>query len=322
MKETRAISRPCETCSTLLEPFDVRCPVCATPGPESRFVLDERAAILRCRGCGSVMAYDAEVRAPRCQHCRGVMQVHCTEATNLETYYVPFLVSPTQARAALQSWLRREDPSHTRSLLRGNLDALEPHWLIGWVIDAEVEVNWVADLNYFAAPAAWASYTGQARLSLQRVPVLPADSAPSGLARDRDLARLEVHYDLSRLDPAPHGPSGTRIEPFELSRSAVRKNILRALERAAMRQLLPTLPGSRQRNARGSILPLGLRKIRVAFPAYVLEKRRRGKLYRVIVHGQDARVVTGTLPWAWHKPVLMVILLLVALWASRFLPAL
>ena len=51
---------------------------------------------------------------------------------------------------------------------------------------------------------------------------------------------------------------------------------------------------------------------RLAFPAYVLAYRYDDKLYRAIVHGQNAGIVIGKAPMAWGRIAAIIAAALVA----------
>ena len=63
-----------------------------------------------------------------------------------------------------------------------------------------------------------------------------------------------------------------------------------------------------------SALLSGLQTRRMAFPAYVLAYRYRDALFRVVVCGQDASLLTGKAPWSVARIAGAIVLgLLVAL---------
>ena len=97
------------------------------------------------------------------------------------------------------------------------------------------------------------------------------------------------------------------MERFAVQRSAARRIAARAVEGAARREAARWIPGSTYRNLRVSALLEALETDRLAFPAYVLTYEYRRKRYRVVVHGQDPRVVLGESPTSWIKVALVVV---------------
>ncbi len=67
-----------------------------------------------------------------------------------------------------------------------------------------------------------------------------------------------------------------------------------------------TIPGSRFRNVKVSVLLEGLRTRRVALPSWILAYRYRGAPYRAVIHGQNASCVTGQAPYSMPKLLLLV----------------
>lgn len=291
----------CTRCTSALEAEDLRCPVCSLPTPVDLSVVnEERAAILRCHGCGAAVAYDAQVQAPRCDFCRSVMEVEVPEdPVEQAEHYLPFAVPPQQAQDALLGWLGGLGffrPSDLQQ--QAAIDSLKPLWWVGWMFEAEVEMNWAADSNAGAGRSAWAPHSGSKSLSLRRV-VVPASAGLS----DEECQQLVPHYDVSATLPQPSGADGAQVEQFTLQRSAARNIVARALHHVATQHAVPLIPGSKYRNLKVSVLPTSLRTTRFAFPAYVLAYRYRETLYRAIVHGQDPSVVIGRAPWSWAKIV-------------------
>jgi hypothetical protein len=140
-------------------------------------------------------------------------------------------------------------------------------------------------------------------------------SASRGLT-ERECERLAAHYQLGSEEPTPRGPEDAQVERFDVTRSGARKQILAAVESLAGEEMEHNhVPGSRVRNLHVAVVLSSLETKRYALPAYVLAYQYGGKVYRVVVHGQDAGVVLGETPLSWAKVVLVVVgvLLVVAL---------
>ena len=290
----------CGRCHSPLEPEDLRCAVCALPVPfdPAARVAEEVAQILRCNGCGAAVSYSAEARAPRCDFCDSVMEVETPEdPIEQAELFLRFSVSDAQARGALSSWLGGLGffrPSDLQS--RAAVDALKPLWWAGWIFEAEGTMCWAADSNAGARRSAWAPHSGQCSLSVRNV-VVPASR---GLTED-ECSALIPHYDVANAAGQAEGHPKATVEQFAVQRSAARKIIRRALEGVAVARAIRQAPGSSHRNVHVSVLPTRLSSRHYAFPAYVLAYRYRDKLYRAIVHGQDAQCVVGEAPWSWAR---------------------
>jgi hypothetical protein len=224
---------------------------------------------------------------------------------------LPFAVVPDQAAHALRAWLgslgffRPSDLARTATLEQ--LRAI--HWC-GWLVDADSFVSWAADSNAGAGRSAWAPHSGQTAMRFERL-LIPASR---GLNVD-ECARLTGRYDMNYLVDARSAPHGPLVEQFDMQRSAARAIVVAAIERTAAARLVDQrmIPGSSFRNVHVSVLLRSVRTERVALCAYVLAYRYKGRSYRAIVHGQDARLAFGDAPYSYGKIALIVLAALVAL---------
>lgn len=311
--------RVCTRCDSPLELEDLRCAVCALPTPAlapSERPNEAVAQILRCNGCGAGVRYSAEAQAPRCDFCGSVMEVEVPEdPIEQAEAYVDFTVSDAEARAALKRWLGSLGffrPSDLQA--QAAVDGLKPLWWVGWMFDAEADVCWAADSNAGSRRSAWAPHSGRFAMAVDNV-VVPASV---GLTSEECRALVE-HYNVGRTSSEPQGHPKATVEQFTVQRSAARKIISESLEGVARSRAKPHVPGTSVRKLRVSVLPSKLSTRHVAFPAFVLAYRYEGKLYRAVVHGQDASCVLAEAPLSWAKiagvvgAVLAVVAIVVAL---------
>jgi hypothetical protein len=166
-------------------------------------------------------------------------------------------------------------------------------WWPAWILNARVLASWTADSEVGAVRAAWAPHSGQAMLMLRDIVV----SASRGLTQDecRELAPV---YDLTRAGAEPRGPEGAQVECYGIARSGARRAIAQAVQDRARAGITQEIPGKRHRNIKVATLISGLETSRWALPAYVLAYRYRGKLFRVVLHGQDAERFLGKMPYS------------------------
>jgi hypothetical protein len=257
------------------------------------------AQIVRCQGCGAAVSYDVRARAPRCAFCGEVMRVESVEdPLEQAEAALAFTVAPAEARLALRAWLK------TRGFFRpgdlaseSTVASLQPLWWPAWVFDARGEVSWTADSDQGAGRAKWAPHAGQVELTFDEI-IVPASR---GLTH-AECAALSPHFDTSSASATAAGPDGALTEQFDVQRSTARTRILDAVHALAEARLKAGgIPGSTFRNVHTSVLLRGLRARRLSMPTYVLAYRYKGRLYRALVHGQDARAVFGTAPLSWAK---------------------
>ncbi|WP_224248079.1 zinc ribbon domain-containing protein [Hyalangium gracile] len=307
-----SVESQCQRCQSRLEAEDLRCPVCALPTPRpARSAERERARVIRCDNCGAAIAYSVEAQAPRCAYCTSQMHVETQEdPIDQADRFVPFEVSPEQARQALSAFLGKGGFFRPTDLAsRSALDSLRPLWWPGWEFDARVEVSWTADTNAGAHRSDWAPHSGTTHLFLQDILV----SASRGLT-SRETQELSPHYDITKAKPEPVGPPEAQVELFDVTRSGARRQILSAVENMARQRIAhEDLPGTRHRNLRVAVALSGLETSHYALPAYVLAYRYGKKLYRVVVHGQNASHVLGERPVSWVKVVATVLAALAVL---------
>lgn len=290
----------CTRCESPLEAEDLRCAVCAlpVPAPPTPRVAEETTQILRCHGCGAGVRYRADIGAPRCDFCGSVMALEIPDdPVEQADHFLRFAVTEQQARAALRGWLGGLGFFRPSDLAaRSAVDALKPLWWAGWMFSAEGTMCWAADSEAGSRRSAWAPHSGRSPLTAANI-VVPASR---GLSSD-ECRRLVRHYDLSNVASKPEGHPKATVEQFVVQRSAARRRILEALEHVAITQAIPQIPGSKHRNVHVSVLPTRLTSQHFAFPAYVLAYRYGDRVYRAVVHGQDARCVLAEAPWSWAK---------------------
>ncbi|MDC0716670.1 zinc ribbon domain-containing protein [Nannocystis bainbridge] len=295
----------CGRCESPLEAGDLRCAVCGLPTPGEALVSAEtHVELLRCEGCGAAVSYDVEVRAPKCSFCGSLMHVERPEDPVEEaSAYLPFTVDPAAAAEGLRRWLGTLGffrPSDLQAA--ATIGELKPLWWVGWVFDAEVLVSWAADSEVGSRRASWAPHAGQQSLNLRSV-LVPASRGLSAA----ECQAIGRGYRVESGGPPPEARPGVLIERFDVQRSAARRAIAEGLERAALVHASEWVPGSRQRKLSVAVLPRRLDSERLAFPAYVLAYRYRDKLYRAVVNGQDAAVVTGKAPLSIARIVLVIV---------------
>jgi hypothetical protein len=261
---------------------------------------------MRCDACGAAIAYDPSAQAPKCAFCASVMHLERIEDPVEQTEWIlPFAVGPEQAQASLRAWMKTLGWYRPGDLAtQSTIDSLRPIWWAAWIFDADALVSWTADSDYGNRRSYWAPHAGQTNMRFERILV----NASRGLTI-AEAGRLAGFFDLRTAGKQPHGPPGTVLESFDVQRSAARKRIADACEAeaAARVQREGHIPGSRFRNVRAAVVLHGLKTNRMALPVWILAYRYGDKLYRAIVHGQDARCVFGDAPISWMKITLLVL---------------
>lgn len=303
----------CTRCGTPLEHGDLRCAVCALvrpPDPTHAAPDGVRAKIVRCTECAAAVAFDPEVRAPRCAFCGAITRIEePADPPEQAEGIVPFGVPRDAAAGALRAWLGNRGWLRPADLATtAAVESLHPlHWA-AWVVDARALVSWAADSDAGSGRSAWAPHSGQTSMDFDSICV----SASRGLTPG-EVAALVPSYDLSTavaMPPDGRSPEGPGlhgvVESFDVQRSAARRTVLTAIESTAAHRLTRgVIPGSKFRKVGVGVMLQGLRTRRVALPAWVLAYRYRGKPYRAVIHGQDAHVVVGKAPYSTWKILLV-----------------
>ncbi|MFV2073564.1 MAG: hypothetical protein ACC742_13035, partial [Thermoanaerobaculales bacterium] len=278
----------CDCCDSPLEIEDLRCPICnrATPLTTPKDSPEAAVEVMRCDGCGAAVTYSVRELAPSCAFCGSVTRLEVPEDPLDQTeYFLPLTVHRDDAVAAYKRWQRSLGwfmPSDLGSA--SSLEALTPLWWVGWVFSADATVSWTADSDFGARRAEWAPHAGQVELEFDDI-VVPASRGLS--VEETDC--LADSYDLDSAGGEPvSGGRTTIVERFDVPRSTARQRVASMLGRLARTRLEDDhIPGSRFRNVHTSILLRRLVTRRFAFPSYVLAYRYRGKLYRIVISGQD-----------------------------------
>lgn len=295
----------CERCETPLESGDLRCSICGQAAPADRPKTEKLTVqILRCKGCGAATEYDIEHQAPSCGFCDSVVELETLEDPMEQSEgYLPFTVDREEARRAMRHWLGTLGwfrPSDLKTAAR--LEQLKPLWWVGWVFDAESLVSWTADSNAGSRRSAWAPHSGQVDMEFDDILV----SASRGLSAE-EVSTVGPGCDLATIRDTPEGTDGGTIEQFDLQRSQARQQIINAIQDiAAGRVEGRHIPGSRFRKVNVSVVLRKLITRRVSIPAWVLAYRYKGQLYRMVICGQNASLVTGSAPYSIAKIILVV----------------
>jgi hypothetical protein len=295
----------CSRCRTPLEAGDLRCAVCAQPVPSSGDAPPESIArILRCEGCGAAVTYSAEHQGTRCAFCGAVTHLEQpVDPIEAAQGFLPFRVQPDEAAASLRGWLRSLGFFRPSDLAQAaTVDNVRPLFFAAWVFEADALVSWAADSNEGSRRSAWAPHAGQAPMRFDGVLV----SASRGLAAD-EVEKLACGYDLRTAKGETDGPEGAIVERFDVQRSAARAIIAQAVTATARERVeRDHVPGTRVRNCHVGLLLQGLVSRRLCMPAYVMAYRYGDRVYRAIVHGQDARIAFGDAPISLRKIAVLV----------------
>ncbi|WP_182866434.1 hypothetical protein [Stieleria mannarensis] len=304
MSETGLAEQTCSRCESPLETGDLRCAICGQAALDAEADAPQKMAvqILRCTGCGAAIAYDPKHLAPSCSFCGDVVKVESIDDPMEQTeHYLPFTVTADEARAALRGWLDSRGWFRPSDLsASAQLTQLKPLWWVAWVFDADAFVSWAADSNEGSGRSDWAPHSGQNEIHFDDILV----SASRGLSVS-EAAAISPGMDLATQRDTPEGADReATLEQFDVQRSQARQEVSAAIHRmAAERAQNHFIPGTRFRNVRVAIVLRRLVTRRLSLPAYVLAYRYKDRLYRVVICGQDKRLMVGTSPKSLIKMI-------------------
>lgn len=304
----------CERCESPLEIGDLRCSICGQASPADRPHAEKLTVqVLRCKGCGAATAYDIEHQAPSCTFCDSVVEVETVDDPMEQSEgYLPFTIGQDEARKAMRHWLSSLGwfrPSDLTTSAR--LEQLKPLWWVGWVFDAESFVSWAADSNAGSRRSAWAPHSGQVDMTFDDILV----SASRGLS-DAEVSAIGPGCDLGTIRNEPEGVQNATIEQFDLQRSQARQQVIEAIQAiAAQRVEQSEILGTRFRKTSVSVVLRKLITRRFSLPAWVLAYRYKGRLYRMVICGQNASYVTGSAPYSIVKIVFVAMCVVAAVLA-------
>jgi hypothetical protein len=314
------VASTCSRCNSLVEPGDIRCPVCYLPthpknhpGPTQ-----SPTTVLRCQSCHTALAPTTHPTPSPCPFCKGTLIQH-TSTNPLEnpSQFLLFTVSPQEAATAYKEWLSNLGPFRPSNLSsETRIQSIQPVWWVGWAFKAEVLITWTADSDAGTRQAPWAPHSGELVLHFDDI-IVPASKGLSNL----ECARLTPTYAPgSGVSRENTSHASAPLEHFELPRSLARKRILATIQKLAETKVKNTaIPGTRFRHIHTSIHLRGLATRRLAFPAYILAYHYHNKLYRTVISGQEASCITGTAPRSITKIILTTIAAVASLTAATLL---
>lgn len=304
---------PCSRCSSEVEPHDLRCPVCFLALPEKECAEElVSVQVLRCGGCGAAMEYCAKSQKPVCAFCGGALKIEefVDPEEQIEKRF-PFTVDRAEATQIYQEWIGRQGffrPFNLASEAR--LESLRSVWWPAWRVNARALATWTADSDAGARKASWAPHAGETLSEFNDL-IIPATRGLTAV----ECAQLVPTYKLAgRPYNSDEAGSEVEVERFDMPRSFARATIVGTIQREMEARITKgDIPGSRFRNLHTSIQLRGLTTERVAFPAYVIAYRYRGRLYRTVISGQDRACVIGEAPRSIGKLVLVVLAVLASI---------
>ncbi|MFH1469528.1 MAG: hypothetical protein ABIO70_34405 [Pseudomonadota bacterium] len=245
---------------------------------------------ITCKGCGGAVAMPAGAPHPRCLFCgsEAVVAEQASEDIEVPGTFLPFEIDAARVREAFQK-KARASIWYPGDLRQAKLE-FSPLLLPAWTWSGEVETHWAA-----LVPASTRSgkcpLTGTDSLEVRGI-LVPSSTALTRAELDAIAPYSGEHAFLFRAEQA--------TAPFEigrLTRSAARDAARQALAGAHCTRLQAEHHAS---VLHGSHLYRDLEGEPVLLPVYIGAYRRGGRLFRVVINGQTAKL-TGEFPISWLR---------------------
>jgi hypothetical protein len=242
-----------------------------------------------CQGCGGAVVMPAGAPHPRCLFCGSEAVVRLpTEDIEIPGSFLPFEVAPDAAQGVFR------DKAQASIWYPGDLrDAtleLEQLLLPAWVWSGQVETHWAA-LVRAGTRSGKRPETGSDRKRVSGV-LVPSSSAITRAELDAIAPFSGANAFVFRAEQA--------VAPFELgklTRSSARQAACDALAEQHRAELSRTIHAV---SFSGSHLFRELDGEPLLLPVYVGAYRRRGRLHRVVINGQNGKI-TGEFPKSWLR---------------------
>ncbi len=287
----------------------------------------ETRRISRCPNCGAEIEFDPAVHAATCPFCATPVVADPDPTRRIKPKGVaPFIVTGTQARAAMAKWLGSLwfAPNGLLEYARKGR-ALDGVYVPFWTFDAQTASSYTGQRGtiYYVSESVqvrdqqgnirsemrqvarvrWAQVSGRVGRFFDDVLVLASRSLPQG-----NTEALKP-WDLSRLEPyQPEYLAGFRAETYTISLDDGMDEARGYMDRMIERDVRFDIGGDRQEVASIDTDVSAVTFKHVLLPVWTAAYRFRGKSFRFVVNGQNGKV-EGERPWSAVKIVLALLLL-------------
>lgn len=277
-----------------------------------------------CRGCGAKVSFGEAQTSVECVFC-GAPAV--LEQGSFRNALRPESVIPLDVgRAAVDDAFRRWLKGlwfRPNALKNAAHDGKVGVYVPAWTFDAAVHSDWSADAGYYYYVTVPRTVIVNGKPQIQMVQERRIRWEPAWGARDDRYDDEIVHASrgvapdlLAKLGPfdikalVPYRPeylAGWHAEEYAVDLEAGWVVARDRIAAEQVRRCSSDVPGDTQRNLRVDNRVSDVRWKLVLVPVWSLTYRFGGKPYRVVVHGQSARIV-GDAPYSWWKIAAAVVL--------------
>ncbi len=278
----------------------------------------EEARFVQCPSCGAQIEFDGELHAKECPFCASPIVTDTGVSRQIKPQaQLPFLLSETQARDAMNGWLGRLwfAPNDLKQYARAGR-AMQGMYVPYWTYDAETETDYTGQrgtVYYETRPVSvvvngrretvmqqvarvqWAPARGRVARKFDDVLVLGSKSLP------KRFTDALAPWDLSVLSAyEPKFLAGFRAEgytvPVEEGYGEARQIMNGVIESDVRRDI----GGDQQRIGQLSTSVGALTFKHVLLPVWLAAYRYRGRSFRFVVNGRTG-TVEGERPYSTAK---------------------
>lgn len=294
----------------------------------------EETRVSRCPNCAAQVEFDPEKHATECPFCATPVVVDTGVHRHIKPRAVlPFALTETDARAAMNDWLGRLwfAPNGLQDYARKGR-RMSGIYVPYWTFDAETRsdyrgergtvyyetITMVSDgkkVKHKVPRVRWRRVSGRVARFFDDVLVLASKSLPK-----RFTDALEP-WDLSALEPyAPEYLAGFRAEGYAITLEDGFDEARHYMDRVIERDVKFDIGGDRQRVHKIDTQLGKLTFKHILLPVWMAAYKYRGKTYRFVVNGRTGRV-QGQRPYSVMKITIAVILGLIVAAAIGYMSA-
>lgn len=361
---------PCEACGTPVESLDKFCPACGIANPgytpptaeqggaeivDAQIVpagqptrRDEQLALkhFRCDNCGSEMTADPQQRSYVCPFCDSTYVVEFSPTVTgrqRPEFVIGFTVTPEQALAEFQKWLRSNGWFRPGDLSQASVaDKLKGIYLPFWSFSMLAQSQWQARIGeYWYRTETYTTTDSKGHSVTRTRQVRETEWWPlagkhhryySGflISGSKGLPQHQANRVMPFQLPAlkryePYFLAGWLSEEYSVEREQALEICKAEFYRSEQQNIAAFLPGDTHGDLQVRSWFEHINSDLILLPVYLLTYRYDGKVYRFLLNGQTGRMA-GDKPLAWTRiwtaigvglAILALVVLVVALLANR-----
>ena len=286
-----------------------------TTGKESGLGLDSRT--LKCNTCGAEVELAADEAAHVCAFCGSNAIDETAHVDRIQPEaIIPFAKDADQARAAFRGWLKKLwfAPNDLARIVRA--DSFQGIYRPWWTFDSHTMSHWSGYAGYYYYVTRTRTRNGKTETYRERKTRWHYRSGSYESFFDDELtagfrdALNAEGYQLKSLRPYdPSMIAGYLCERYVLDPKAAWPHARESMENVLYDRCKSRLGGDTQRGLSVKTAHSGITFKSLLLPAWHSAYHYKGKLFKVVVNGQNG-TVTAQRPYSWIKITLLSLLII------------